>query len=129
MKIYKLIIEKNEDGFWGQLDNLPNIFSQGKSLLELKENMSDALELYFETIDKPIPKYEFEIGMDIQEFFQINNYINISTLAERMGMNPSLLRQYAKGIKFPSINQVERIEKTIKEIGKELCEIELQVNE
>jgi predicted RNase H-like HicB family nuclease len=128
MKKYKLIIEKNKDGFWGQLDKQPNIFSQGQSIEELKNNMRDALELYFETINKPIPKYEFELVMDIQEFFQINNYINISTLANRMGMNASLLRQYAKGIKFPSIKQVAKIERAIKEIGKELSKIELQPN-
>ncbi len=126
MKHYKLIIEKNGDGFWGQLDKLKSIFSSGDSISELIENTKDAVSLYFEVKGKPIPEFELELVMDIQEFFKLNNYINITTLANRIGMNSSLLRQYSKGIKFPSIKQVAKIEKEIRKIGKELSSTELQ---
>ena len=126
MKTYKLIIEKNKDGFWGSLDKLPGVFSHGSTLDELQTNMNEAIELHFEDLDKPCPKYKFELVMDIQEFFEINDFINISKLAKRIGMNSSLLRQYSKGIKYPSLNQVSKIEKTIKEIASELLKTGLQ---
>ena len=126
MKTYKLIIEKNKDGFWGSLDKLSSVFSYGSTLDELQTNMIEAIELYFEELDKPLPKFKFELVMDIQEFFEINDFINISSLAKRIGMNSSLLRQYSKGIKYPGLNQVSKIEKAIKEIGAELLKTELQ---
>ena len=126
MKTYKLIIEKNKDGFWGRLDKLDGVFSYGETLNGLKTNMNEAIELYFETLEKPIPKYQFELAMDIQEFFQIHDFINISSLAKKIGMNSSLLRQYSKGIKFPGLKQVTKIEKAIKQIGADLLKTELQ---
>ena len=100
MKTYKLIVEKNKDGFWGRIDKLESVYSFGETIENLKINTSEAVDLYFETIDVQTPKYDFELVMDIQEFFEANNYINVSTLAERIGMNASLLRQYTKGINF-----------------------------
>jgi len=126
MSKYKLIIEKNKDGYWSQVAKLPNIFSSGETISELLQNSKDALELYFEESQKKTPKIQFELVMDIQEFFKVNEYINITSLAKRIGMNSSLLRQYSKGIKYPSIEQVAKIEKAIKQIGRELESTELQ---
>ena len=129
MKTYKLIIEKGEDGFWGRIeDNNSLITSFGETIDHLSSSMKEAMELYFEDLEKPILQYEFELVMDIQEFFLINDFINISTLAKRIGMNSSLLRQYAKGIKFPSLKQVNKIENAIRKIGKQLSKTELQPN-
>ena len=121
MKKLTIIIEQNEDGYWGQVKEHPNVFTQGTSITELRNNAKEALELYLEGSGEPLIKNpKFEVVIDLQEFFKINNYINVTKLAERTGMNTSLLRQYSKGIKFPSVEQVKRIEKTIKEIGAEL---------
>ncbi len=78
-----------------------------------------------ETDKNPIMNPNFEFVVDLQEFFRIHDFINVTKLAKRTGMNTSLLRQYSKGIKFPSIDQVNRIEKTIKEIGSELLNTHL----
>jgi predicted RNase H-like HicB family nuclease len=129
MKTYKLIIEKGEDGFWGRIKDKDSLITSfGETIDHLKSSMNEAMELYFEELEKPIPKYEFDLVMDIQEFFIINDFINISTLAKRIGMNSSLLRQYAKGIKFPSLKQVNKIENAIRKIGKQLSTTELQPN-
>ena len=116
-----IIVEQNKDGFWGQIKEYPNVFTGGATLTELMSNANEAMELYFEGSEEPpIRNLKFEIVVDLQEFFSINDFINITKLAQRTGMNTSLLRQYAKGIKFPSLEQVARIEKTLKEIGAEL---------
>jgi predicted RNase H-like HicB family nuclease len=128
MTMFKLIIERSKEGYWGRIEKPEGIYSFGESIGDLKKNMQEAIELYFEERSIDVPKFEFELVMDIQEFFIINDFINISTLAKRIGMNSSLLRQYAKGIKFPSIKQVNKIENEIKEIGKQLSRTELQPN-
>ena len=122
MKTYKLIVEKNQDGYWSQIQKIPSVFSSGESMAELLENTKEAVELYFEMNEEVVPKFKFELVMDIQEIFKVNEYINITSLAKRIGMNSSLLRQYSKGIKYPSLKQVSKI----KQIGKELSKTELQ---
>jgi len=126
MSKYKLIVEKNKDVYWSQVEKLPGVFSSGDSIPNLIENSKEAIELYFDELGKQVKHIEFELVMDIQEFFKANEFINITSLAKRIGMNSSLLRQYSKGIKFPSIEQVARIEKEIIQIGKELSKTKLQ---
>jgi predicted RNase H-like HicB family nuclease len=46
---YTLVIKSGQNGFLiGQLKELPEVFTQGQTLSELKENIADALEMYFE---------------------------------------------------------------------------------
>ena len=46
---YTLVIKQGRDGFLiGQLKELPEVFTQGLTISELKENIADAIELYFE---------------------------------------------------------------------------------
>ncbi|MBI4645344.1 MAG: type II toxin-antitoxin system HicB family antitoxin [Bacteroidia bacterium] len=44
------IIEKSDDGWYvGQLQEIPAVISQGKTIQELLENLHDALELLIDT--------------------------------------------------------------------------------
>ena len=46
---YTLVISNGQDGFLiGQIKELPEVFTQGLTVAELKENIADALEMYFE---------------------------------------------------------------------------------
>lgn len=43
---FTAIIEKSDDGWYvGQLEELPDVISQGRTIQELKLNLYDALEL------------------------------------------------------------------------------------
>ena len=46
-------------------------------------------------------------------------------LANRIGMNPTLLSQYVSGVKKPSQKQNQKIIDGIQMIGKELAELSL----
>jgi len=46
---YTLVIKHGQNGFLiGQLKEIPAVFTQGLTITELKENIADALEMYFE---------------------------------------------------------------------------------
>ncbi len=48
-KYFTALIEKSEDGWYvGQLEEMPEVLSQGKTIDELMENLEDALLLFFE---------------------------------------------------------------------------------
>ncbi len=66
------LIEKSEDGwFVGQLEELPEVLSQGKTIPELKENLREAFNLLLEANreslelergTKKIIREQFEVG-------------------------------------------------------------------
>lgn len=44
---FNIIVEKGENGWLvGQLEEIPAVMSQGKTMIELRENIMDALNLY-----------------------------------------------------------------------------------
>lgn len=44
-----ILVEKGEDGWLvGQIEEYPAVISQGKTITELKENLTDALKLYLD---------------------------------------------------------------------------------
>jgi len=48
---FTLVIKKGKSNYLvGQLKELPEVFTQGKDIQELKENIADALELYLEDV-------------------------------------------------------------------------------
>jgi hypothetical protein len=69
--------------------------------------------------------YEFNVKYDLQSLFEYFRIINKSALADYVGINSSLLRQYAKGLAFASDKQRERIEIALHRIGEELLQVHL----
>lgn len=46
-----LIVKKGKNGYLiGQIKELPDVFTQGLTIQELKENITDALEMYLEDV-------------------------------------------------------------------------------
>ena len=50
---------------------------------------------------------EVKIFFNLQAIFKEFKELKISSLAEKAALNPSLLRQYASGSKYPSIEQLK----------------------
>ena len=109
-----------------------NISAQGNSVDEAKSNLLEAINEYiamYKQIDKPVPKEivnpEFEYKYDLASFFNYFNWINVSNLAKKTGINASLLRQYKNKITFASENQTKKIQHSINLLGNELAAVRL----
>ncbi len=128
MKSISFIVEKTDTGFSAyaeDFETLP-VGTTGDTVAELKQNILEAANLYLEHVSKKqIAIEQINIVFDVPSFFEYYNVINAKTLSKRIGMNNTLLSQYVKGIKKPSAKQVEKILAGIKDIGKELSELEL----
>ncbi|MEO7263854.1 MAG: hypothetical protein ABIW38_03025 [Ferruginibacter sp.] len=121
----KLIVtvEKTNTGFSAGADKYP-VYTAGDSLEEIKENITNALNLYFKHNKKIlISEDAVKLKFDIPSFFEFYKVINAKALSERIGMNQSLLAQYSKGIKQPSEQQTKRILHGVQKLGKELAAI------
>ncbi|MBK9106812.1 MAG: type II toxin-antitoxin system HicB family antitoxin [Saprospiraceae bacterium] len=119
-----IVIEKTRTGFSAYSEKLP-IYTTGKNLAELIGNAYEATELYFEDKKNNSPKFVIRYTIDFKQFFQYYRVLNAKVIAEKIGMNPTLLSQYVQGKKNPSQQQTERIINAIHEIGIELSTINL----
>ena len=119
----KIIDEKTGTGFSAYSEEYA-IFTTGRTVPELINNSYEAAQLYFEDkYDISHDNLKFEI--DFEQFFQYFKVLNSKFLAEKIGMNPTLLSQYVQGHKKPSENQTEKILSGIHQIGQELSDMNL----
>jgi predicted RNase H-like HicB family nuclease len=101
------------------------IFTTGQSIPELINNTHEAIEFFFEQESVKIKQTDIKFEIDFKQFFKYYKVINAKFLAEKIGMNATLLSQYVSGTKKPSAKQTENILNGIHQIGQELSEINL----
>jgi predicted RNase H-like HicB family nuclease len=106
--------------------------AQGKTVAEAKENLLAAIEDYvnmYKESGKPLPREIdnpiFEYKYDLASFFDYFDWINISKLAVKAKINPSLMRQYKSRVTYASEKQSEKIQKSIHKLGEELLAVRL----
>ncbi len=117
-------VEKTKTGFSAYAVDYP-VFTTGKTYSELSKNIVEALNMYFEDDGISLEQKDIKLEVELKQFFQFYRVINAKFLADRIAMNPTLLSHYVQGRKKPSLVQTEKILKGIREIGKELSELNL----
>jgi predicted RNase H-like HicB family nuclease len=117
-------VEKTDTGFSAYADE-HSVFTTGRTIPELMNNALEAAQLFFEDEAVAIKHDDLRFEFDFQQFFQYYKVLNAKFLAEKIGMNATLLSQYVQGHKKPSAKQTEKILNGIHQIGQELSEINL----
>jgi len=75
----------------------------------------------FEDKGQEFPDLEFRFIFDVGAY--LNYYpINVTAFAHYIGMNASLLRQYATGIKTPQAKNLEKIRQGIIQVGHDIAD-------
>ncbi|MFU8845095.1 MAG: hypothetical protein ACNA7V_14935, partial [Bacteroidales bacterium] len=85
----------------------------------------EAANFYLEDNNFRITPEYLKFEIDFKQFFQNYKILNAKFLADKIGMNSTLLSQYVQGHKKPSEAQTEKILNGIHQIGQELCDINL----
>ena len=124
MKKILMTVEKTDTGFSAFSKDFP-IFTTGKSIPELINNAYEATEFYFEEEKIKVEPNDLKFEIDFKQFFKYYKVINSKFLAEKIGMNATLLSQYVQGHKKPSAKQTEKNMSGIHQIGQELSGINL----
>ena len=126
------VMEIGKDGFFScyMEDEFPDfgIIGSGETAQEAKEDFICAYEEIKEMLQeegKEVPELEFEWRYDMKSFFNYFNFLNISKVAERAGINPSLMRKYVAGLANPSENQYKKLNNAVKDFSRELISAEL----
>lgn len=123
-----VILEKSTDGYWATVEELPGCYSFGDTLEvalnnvceAINDHISDLKETGEEVPEVFLKPYNIQVKYDLQTLFEKFHFINKTAFAEIAGINPSLLRQYTKGIAFASEKQKAKIKKALCEISQSL---------
>jgi predicted RNase H-like HicB family nuclease len=128
------IIEPGKNGCAIYLKDFANINSWGTNIEEVKGNFDIAIKEYIEVCKEEgfevnpselLSRYELEYKFDLGTLFDYFSFVNVSALANKLGINGSLMRKYKKGLAFASDAQRKRIEKGLHQIGQELLSVSL----
>ena len=122
-----VIISKAADGsFWCRTEQDVygcGLNGSGNTVSEAKDDLmvclEDAKNNYINdgNIAEPL---EFRYQYDLQSFFDYFSFLNVSEIAKRANINPSLMRQYTNGIKTAGEKTYTRLSKCIAKITEEL---------
>lgn len=94
-----------------------------------EEAKEDLLTAYKETGEvlaeagKKMPELNFVWHYDMRSFFEYFDFLKVSKIAERAGINPSLMRQYACGASNAGERQYEKLGKAIRACAEELSAV------
>jgi predicted RNase H-like HicB family nuclease len=123
-KKIKIYVEKTETGFSAFSESF-TVYTTGSTIPELLDNALEAVTLYFEDENLMVTQENIKFEIDLKQFFQHYKVLNAKYLANKIGMNPTLLSQYVQERKKPSDAQTEKILLGIHQIGQELSGINL----
>lgn len=124
-----IIVEQNNEGYFSCFvqEHLPHVGLLGYG--ETSEAaINDLVDFYHEAKEilaaegKELPELEFVVHYDMPSFFNRFNFLNQTKIAERAGINPSLLRKYTSGAATAGPKQYEKLHAAIQTIAKELLE-------
>src|SRR5690554_4392507 len=131
MKEIKIIIEKNEDGFWAYSENEPGITGGGDTVQACKQDVLDCIETMKSMHGSNKFRYkegEYKLIYKFDTESLLAYYKGIFTHAalERItGINQKQLWHYASGTKKPRLEQRKKIERGLHQLADELSEVEL----
>lgn len=127
MKV-NVIFEMAKDGGCScfMKDEIPDfgLLGYGNSPQEAKEDMLQGYEEIKEVLrdeGKTPPELEFVYHYDMKSFFEYFDFLNVSKVAERAGINPSLMRKYTSGVNNAGEGQYLKLQKAVQSIAAELA--------
>jgi hypothetical protein len=118
MQHIELIIEKGEEGIWGRVNYNDNLIIEQADILDDLQAKLKILLKDFEGVDPE--SIVFDVSYDVYSLFDQFDFLNISKVAKYASIHPGLLRQYASGVKHPSLNQAKKIEETLHNLAGEM---------
>lgn len=127
-----IILEPGDNEMWGRID-IANAFlsTVGNNVEEVTQNLKDLIQDHLDNEGKEqlfwqnvkLENITFEYVYDLAELFDIISAVKINSIADLAGINKSLMRQYASGVKYPSAQQAQKIQSAVTQLGHKLLQV------
>ena len=136
MKKLTIILEhgKNKD-IWGLVrsENAFTIVEVQKNNEALTASLRDQIQDYIDHEGQANEEWreliaseiEFDYAYTVIGLFKAFDFLNITAVAKASGINTSLLRQYASGLKHPSLPTAQRIERGIHSLAQSMLKTQI----
>ena len=125
-KILVTVSQASDGSFWCHTESDVydcGLNGAGATVKDAKDDLQvcleEAREDFVEHGGKPYD-VEFEYKYDLQSFFEYFSFLNVTEIAKRAGINPSLMRQYTRGIKNAGEKTYARLAVCMADITKDL---------
>lgn len=122
-----IVVEQTKDGYFSCFvkEDIPyvGLFGYGDSS---EEAISNLISFYEESKEdlalegKTLPDLEFTVHYDMPSFFDRFNFLNQTKIAERAGINPSLLRKYTSGVAKAGQKQYDKLHQAVQALAQEM---------
>lgn len=120
-------IEFGEDGTYScyseqSIGDYALIDGDGATVAEAKNDFLKAVDECRQAYpnDARYRNLVFEYKYDLRSFFNYFNFLNITEIAKRAGVNPSLMRQYTSGVKTAGEATYRKLSSCMTQIKSEL---------
>ena len=127
--VANIVIEMASDGGFScfMQESVPHfaLLGYGDTAKEAKEDLLQSYEEIKEILKEDGIEAEeltFVWHYDIKSFFDYFDFLNVSKVAERAGINPSLMRKYTSGVVNAGEGQYIKLKSAVETFAKELCE-------
>ena len=129
MKTVEVIVEHAGKNLSAYIEGAP-VITVGNDMKEIEDNMKEAIELYLEDNPNPVEILtgEFELKFKIDAATFINYYSSIFTKAALSRITVFIVRElwhFGAGVLNPRYHLLEKIQKGIQSLSKELSVINL----
>lgn len=126
MKNIVLVIERALDNeLWGRVEYDDDLIVESAKTIEKLQNKMKRLLVDFHDLDTN--EIAFDLQYDLKGLFDNKQFLNTNAVADVVGINKSLMRQYASGVKYPSYERAKEIEKAIHYMGQDLLSIKVAI--
>lgn len=129
-----IILEPGDGEIWGRI-KAPNtlLTTSGENVEEVTQNLKSLIQDHLDHEGKTQSEWEgvkveniqFDFVYDLTELFEVLSAVKINSIADLSGINQSLMRQYASGVKFPSIAQGQKILQAVHQLGQKLMQVSM----
>jgi hypothetical protein len=126
MREILMVIEKGKGkDLWGRVYFDDDLLVDSAPTIEALEKKMKKLLHDLHGVNPAVIK--FGIALDLTAVFSEKTYLNLSVVAQKLGINRSLMAQYAAGNKFPSSERALAIENAIHDLGRDLLKVRVAV--
>ena len=122
-----IIIEQTKDGYFSCFveEELPyvGLLGYGDSSQEAIDDLISTYTQLKEDLKaegKDLPDLEFVVHYDMPSFFNRFNFLNQSKIAEKAGINPSLMRKYTSGVARAGQKQYDKLHTAVQTLAKDM---------
>ena len=127
-----IVLEPGDGETWGRIE-APFILltTVGNTVEEVTNNLKGLIQDHLDHEGKEQVEWQnvqvkditFEYVYDLTELFDVLSAVKINSIADLAGINQSLMRQYASGVKYPSPTQAKKIQLAVNQLGKKLMAV------